>query len=175
MAATWRATYQGITYASAKYMIDVFNSSSSARYIRVYRIYMFNNGTATVTGVLTQIQVKRSSAASSGTSITPVAHSLGSSSLDANTTAGTGRTVTSSSIFRQILFQNDEPAVTTLDMDALLTLVPYAEIWNAGYGDSNVEPLTCRASNNEGVCVQQPGTNAVGTCDMEMEFTDAAS
>jgi hypothetical protein len=156
-------------------MIDLFNSSSSARYIRAYRIYMFNNGTTSVTGVLTNIQVRRSSASSGGTSITPIAHNLGNSALDANTTAGTGRTVTSSSVFRQVLYQNDEPAVTTLDMDALLTLVPFAEIWNAGYGDSNVEPIVCRAGQNEGVCVFQPGANAVGSCDLEIEFTDSAS
>lgn len=175
MANTWRATSQAVAYASAKHMLDVFNSSSSARYVRVYRCYMFNNGTAAVTGVLTNVQIRRTTAASAGTTVTPVAHNSANSALDANTTAGTGRTITATSIFRQILFQNDEPAVSTLDMDALLTLVPYAEIWNAGYGDTNVEPLVCRAGQNEGVSIQQPGSNAVGTADLEMEFTDAAS
>lgn len=171
MADTWHASAQAVAYASAKYMIDIFNSASSAKTIKVYRIWMFNNGTASVTGVLTALQIKRSSAGSSGTTITPVAHNLGNTALDANTTCGTGRTVTSSSIFRQILYQNDEPTVTTLDMDALLTLVPFAELWNSGYGDSNVQPLTCRAANAEGICLQQPGSNAVGTADVEMEFT----
>jgi hypothetical protein len=171
MADTWHASAQGVAYASAKYMIDIFNGGSSAKTIKVYRMWMFNNGTAAVTGVLTAVQVKRTSAGSGGTSITPVAHNLGNTALDANTTAGTGRTVTSTSIFRQILYQNDEPTVTTLDMDALLTLVPFAELWNSGYGDSNVQPLTCRAANAEGICIQQPGANAVGTADMELEFT----
>jgi hypothetical protein len=54
-----------------------------------------------------------------------------------------------------------------------LTLVPFAEIWNAGYGDTNVEPLVCRSS--EGVQLLHSGTSAVGTADLEIEFTDAAS
>ena len=33
--------------------------------------------------------------------------------------------------------------------------MPFAEVWNAGYGDTNVEPLMCRASNSEGVSMQQ--------------------
>lgn len=172
---TWRASLQAGTYGSAKKLIDLFNSSSSARWIRVYGIWILNNATGAVLGVLTAIQVKRSSAASAGTAITPVAHDLGNSALDANTTAGHGRTVTDTSVFRQVLYQNDEPSVTTLDMDALLTLIPFGEIWRAGYGDTNVQPLTCRASNGEGVCVLQPGANAVGGYDAEIEFTDAAS
>jgi len=171
MADTWHGSAQAVAYASAKYMIDVFNAAGSAKLIKIYRIWIFNNGTASVTGVLTALQVKRTSAASSGTGITPVAHNLGNTALDANTTCGTGRTITSTSIFRQILWQCDEPTVTTLDMDALLTLVCFAEIWNSGYGDSNVQPLSCRASNAEGICLQQPGSNAAGTCDVEVEFT----
>jgi len=171
MADTWHGAAQGVAYASAKYMIDLFNGAASAKTLKLYRMWIFNNGTAAVTGVLTSLQIRRSSAASGGTTITPVAHNLGNTALDANSTSGTGRTITSSSIFRQILWQNDEPTVTTLDMDALLTLVCFAEIWNSGYGDSNVQPLTCRASNAEGICLFQPGSNAVGTADVEIEFT----
>lgn len=171
MADTWHGSAQAVAYASAKNMLDLFNSSSSAKLIKLFRMWIFNNGTTGVTGVLTALQIKRSSASSGGTSITPIAHNLGSTALDANTSCGTGRTVTSAGIFRQILYQNDEPSVTTLDMDALLTLVCFAEIWNSGYGDSNVQALACRASNNEGITLLQPGANAVGSCDVELEFT----
>ena len=37
MAATWRATGGAIAYASSKDMLNVFNGTSSARIIRVYR------------------------------------------------------------------------------------------------------------------------------------------
>jgi len=173
MAATWRATSGAVAYASSKDMLDVFNATGTARVIRVYRCYWFNNGTAAVTGVITTAQVRRITAASVGTAVTPVKHDTNSSALDANTTCGTNRTVTGSDIFRRFLFVNEEPVVAGTTQANWLTLVPFAEIWNAGYGDTNVEPLVCRSS--EGVHLFHSGTSAVGTADLEIEFTDAAS
>lgn len=176
MANTWRATAQAVAYAPSKDMLDVFNDSSSARFIRVYRIYAFNNGLASIIGVLFTMQVRRITTATGGTTVMPVPHSTANSALDTNTTAGHNRAITQTSLFRQILYQNDEPTVTVLDMDAMLTLVPYAEIWNAGYGDTSVEPLTCRSGQAEGVAlVTTAGGPTTGTLDDEMEFTDAES
>lgn len=170
MAATWRATAGAIAYASGKDMLDVFNATGTAAVVRVYRAYWFNNGTASVTGVITTGQVRRITAASSGTAVTPVKHDTNSSALDANTTAGTNRTVTGSDIFRRFLFVNEEPVVGGTTQANWLTLVPFAEIWNAGYSDTNVEPVTCRAS--EGLQLFHSGTSAVGTADLEIEFTN---
>lgn len=171
---TWRANAQGVAYAANKHMLDVFNSSSSSRYIRVWRMYLLNNGTASITGVLNLLQICRNTASSSGTTVTPVAHDPGNAALNANTTAGHNRTITGSTILRQVLSQNDEPTVTTLDMDALLTLVPFAECWNAGYGDTNVQALCAPASADYGYSMKSI-TATTGSCDVEIEFTDAAS
>ncbi len=173
MAATFRATGGGIAYASSKDMLNVFNGTSSARIIRVYRAYWFNNGTTAVTGVLTTGQCRRITAASSGTAVTPVKHDTNSSNLDANTTAGTNQTTTGTDIFRRFLFVNEEPVVAGTTQANWLTLVPFAEIWNAGYGDTNVEPVVCRAT--QGFQLFHSGTSAVGTADLEIEFTDAAT
>lgn len=170
MAATWRATSQAVAFASAKSMLDIFNAAGSAAIIRAYRLYQLNNGTATVTGVLTTMRVNRTTAASAGTSVTPVAHDTANPALEAQTTAGTGRTITRTSVFRQYLWSNDEPAVSGNTLDEWELLIPFGEIWNAGYGDSNVEPLTCRAGF--GVEIQQSGASAVGSNDFEIEFTD---
>jgi hypothetical protein len=173
MAATWRATSGGVAYASAKDMLNVFNGSATARVIRAYRCYWFNNGTTAVTGVLTTAQVRRITAASAGTAVTPVKHDTNSSALDAATTCGTGQTTTGSDIFRRFLFVNEEPVVAGTTQANWLTLVPFAEVWNAGYGDTNVEPITCRAS--QGIQLFHSGSSAVGTADLEIEFTDSAS
>jgi hypothetical protein len=173
MAATWRATGGAIAYAATKDMLDVFNATGTARVIRAYRCYWFNNGTGAVTGVITTGQVRRITAASSGTAVTPVKHDTNSSALDANTTAGTNRTVTGTDIFRRFLFVNEEPVVAGTTQANWLTLVPFAEIWNAGYGDTNVEPITCRAA--EGVQLFHSGSSTVGTADLEIEFTDSAT
>lgn len=171
MAATWHAFTQAATYAANKHMLDVFNGSSSAKTINVYRAWLFNNQSAAITGVLNFVSIFRTSASSAGTSVTPVAHNTASAALDANTTAGTGRTITTVSQFRRLLMSPDEPTVSTLDWDALGTLVVFAEIWNSGYGDSNVEPIACRTGQNEGFTIQSI-TQTVGTADLELEFTN---
>jgi hypothetical protein len=173
MAATWRATGSAIAYASGKSMLDVFNGGASARIIRVYRSYWFNNGTASVTGVLTTGQITRTTTGTGGTTVTPVKHDTNSGALDANTTCGSNRAPTATDIFRRFLFVNEEPVVGGLTMANWLTLVPFAEIWNAGYGDTNIEPLTCRTT--QGVQMLHSGASAVGTADLEHEFTDAAT
>jgi hypothetical protein len=105
--------------------------------------------------------------------VTPVKHDTNSSNLDAATTCGTNQTTTGSDIFRRFLFVNEEPIVGGTTQANWLTLVPFAEIWNAGYGDTNVEPVTCRAT--QGFQLFHSGTSAVGTADLEIEFTDAAT
>lgn len=175
MANTWQSASQAVTYAAGKHMLDVFNATSSTRYIRIYRAYLFNNQTAGITGVLNTARVHiLSTSVSGGTGVTPVAMDSSNSALNANTTSGFGRTTTIASTIRQIVHSPDEPTLSTLDWDSLGTLVPFAEFWNTGYGDSNIQPVTCRASENRGFSILS-ATQTVGQADMEILFTDAAS
>lgn len=173
MSNTWRATAGAAAYASAKDMINVFNGAASARIIRARRAYQFNNGTTAVVGVLTTMQIRRITSASAGTAITPVAHDTSNSALDAATTAGTNQTVVGSDIFRRYVWSNDEPVVSGATQDEWELLVPNAEVWNAGYGDTNVQPIVCRAG--QGFEIFHSGSTAVGTADLEIEFTDEAT
>lgn len=170
MAATWRSVSLAVAFASGKSMLDIFNGASSAKLLKVYRAWQFNNGTGAVTGVLTTMRVNRITAASAGSAVTPIAHDTSSAALDANSTSGTGRTTTASDIFRQWVWSNDEPAVSGTSMDEWELLVPFAQIWESGYGDSNVEPVVCRAA--QGFEIKQQGVSAVGTNDFEIEFTN---
>lgn len=176
MTATWRATSQTIAYASGKSMLDVSQLSTGSRVLRVYRMYHFNNRASSVTGVLTQMRIYRTTVGASisgGATVTPVAHDTTSSALAADTTAGTGRTLTNSTLFRQYQYSTDEATVGGSTIDEWELFVPFAEVWQAGYGDTNVEPLTLRAA--QGVNLHHQGTTAASDCDMEIEFTDAAS
>jgi len=175
MANTWQAAVQAVTYAANKYMMDLFNSSSSARYIRVYRIAWFNNQTSAVTGALNALKIYLSNSASGGSTGTPIAMDSSNSVLDANTTFGTGRTVGENGLLRALINSPDEPAVSTLDWDSLGTLVPFATLWDVGYGDSTVQPLTFRASENRGVTLKSVNQAGAAIGDGEILFTDAAS
>ena len=172
---TWRALGTAVTYAANKDMLSVFNGAASTKVLRIYRMYAFNNQTGAVTGVLNFIQIwRQNTAPSGGTAVTPVAHSPSNTALNAATTAGHNQTVTNEVMLRQMLNSPDEPAVSTLDMDSLWTLVPYAEIWNAGYGDTNIQPLTCPSGLAYGYGIKSV-TQTVGLNDFEIEFTNAAS
>lgn len=173
MANTWRSTFGGAAFAATKDMLNVMNGSSSARVIRVYRAYQFNNGVTAVTGVLTTMQIRRITAASAGTAVTPVKHDTNNAALDVNTTSGTAQTTTGTDIFRRFLWSNDEPTVSANTQDEWELLVPFAEVWNAGYGDTNVDPIVCRAGF--GFQIYHSGSTTVGTNDFEIEFTDAGT
>lgn len=171
MAETWHVASTGITFASAKSMIDLFNTDAT-KINRVYRCWCLNNQGSAVTGVLTAMRINRltTGAPSGGSTLTPVAHDTNNASLAAGTTAGTGRTPTRGSMFRQFYWSNDEPAVSGATMDEMEVLVPLGLVWDSGYGDSNVDPITCR--QNFGFEVQQSGSSAVGTMDIDYEFTN---
>jgi len=158
MAATWRATAAAVTFASGKDMLDVFNSSGSAVIVRVYRAYQFNNTTAAITGVLTTMEIDRTTSASAGTTVT------------ANVTAGHNRTLVRSDVFRRYLWTNEEPVVAGTTLANWEVLIPFAEVWLSGYGDSNIEPIVCRAA--QGFVLWHSGATAVGSNDFEIEFTN---
>ena len=71
MAQTYTLTATEISFALNKCLLGVFNGSGSSRVVRVYRIWALNNGVTLVTGVLTALELRRITAGSGGTTITP--------------------------------------------------------------------------------------------------------
>lgn len=169
MAETYTLASTGVAYASGKSMLAIFNGAATAVVLRVYRAWVLNNGTASVTGVLTTFQLHITSAQSVGSAVTPVKHDSTNAAIDAAVLAATGGTVTDASLLRQFLFSNDEPAVSAATMDEWELLIPLNNVWDSGYGDSNVQPITLRAS--QGFNIRHSGSSAVGSCDLFLEFT----
>lgn len=174
MADTWRSTAQAIAFATNKDMLDVLNGSGSGRVVRVYRAYHFNNYAAAVAGILFAMTLRRTTNATSGTTVTPITHDTSNTTLAAQITSGHNRTLTlaSPSILRTYNWVNEEPVVAGTTQANWLTLIPFCEVWNAGYADSNVQPVTLR--EGEGFAFYS-GTVTVGSNDFEIEFTNAAS
>jgi len=177
MANTWTGTSQGIAYALNKYMIDIFNAAASTRYIRLREVVVLNNSLGAVTGVILQMEIRKGSNATGGSSITPVTRDSSNSALNANTTMGTGRTVTevAGALYRRFVFANEEPVVGGAAFANWLTLVPNGLVWPPSVGDANLQPLTMRASVAEGYAVKNITSTVVGGVDMEMHFTDEAT
>ncbi len=168
---TFRATKQAFAYTTGASVIDVSQDNTGAKVNKLWRLYHFNNGTALITGTLTSFQVRRTTLTTTptgGSTITVVLHDT-NNTLDSHTTAGTGRTISDSDLFRQYLYSTDEPAVSSSTMDEWELFVPFAEVWNAGYGDTNVQPLTARTGF--GFHLKQTGAQITGSGDVEAEFT----
>jgi hypothetical protein len=174
MAQTYRAVAVGVTFASNKSMLTVFNGSGSGRVIRVKRIWQLNNQTSGVTGVITTMEVRRISASSGGTAVTPVKHDSNSEAMPAQVACATGPTdtLTGDAALMRYMWSNDEPAASSLTSDETETIPAFALVFDAT-GDTDLEPLVLRAG--EGVCLRHTGSTTVGICDVIIEFTMAAS
>jgi GrpB-like predicted nucleotidyltransferase (UPF0157 family) len=174
MAQTYSAAAIGVAFGNNKSMLAVFNGVGSGRIIRVYRVWVLNNQTAGVTGVLTTWELKRSSAQSAGTAITPTKHDTASESMPAQVAVATGGTVTQTGdvALRRWMWSNDEPAASSASSDELECLVPLNCVWDST-GDSNIEPITLR--EGQGLDVRHSGSTAVGIVDVFVEFTLAAT
>lgn len=175
MAETYTAAALGVAFANSKSMFGIFNGAESGKIIRVYRIWVLNSGTGSLTGVLTTLQIRRSTAQAAGTGAYVTKHDSNNAAIAAQVTIVHNGTVTDDGtlILRQWFFSNDEPAVSGATLDEWEVLVPLCCVWDAGYGDSNVQPITLR--EGEGVHVKHSGTSAVGFVDVFAEFTQAAA
>jgi hypothetical protein len=171
MAATYTITAQNVAFAANKSMISIFNGSGSGKVIRVYRIWALNNQLVAVTGVLTNLEIRRITASSGGTDLASLVakHDSTSAAIPAEVLISTNATVTPSVLYRRVIWSTDEPAANaTVTMDELQTLVPLACIWSLGYADSSTDPITLR--EGYGVTVMNTG-GATGQADFIMEFT----
>lgn len=170
MAKTYTAAAIGVAFASNKSLLGVMNAHAS-RDVKLYRVWMLNNQTSAVTGVLTACALRRISSLSGGTGVTPVAHDTSNATVDLTSiTAATNGTFanTADTQLRTWCWSGDEPAVSGATADEFECIVPLMCVWDSS-GDSNLEPLV--ANQNEGYHVLQPGSNTVGVVDVFMEFT----
>ncbi len=178
MAATWRAVATGVTWStSAKCMLKVFNASGSGVVLRVYRVWVLNNQTVAVTGVVPVMQLIRiNTVGTGGTTVTPIKHDTNSTALPAQVTSSYADTSigTTDVTFRRATFSSDEASAGAMTTDEIETLVPLNLFWDSGYADSAVEPIVLR--EGYGIMVQTPGiASAAGNVDIIIEFTSSAS
>jgi len=174
MANSWTGYNQGITFAASKVMMGLFNAGT--RVLRVARAGLLNNQTAGVTGVVCFMEIRRYPATftwTTPTSVTPVAHDTTNSALSSVTFGNSGTPGGSTgAVLRRILWSSDEPAASTATSDELECFVPLNVIWDAGYGDTDVQKLALR--QNESLILYST-SGAAGLVDAWTEFLDEAS
>ena len=175
MAQTYTLATTDVAFALNKCMLGVFNGAGSSRVVRVYRIWALNNGIALVTGVLTSLELRRITAGSGGTPVTPSKHDTGSEAFPVQIVVSTNMIYTASDTFRRAIWSNDEAIGTTtaVSIDEMEVCVPLCLLWDVGYADSTVEPIVCR--EGYGAALINTGNTAVGVVDVFMEVTLANS
>jgi hypothetical protein len=139
--------------------------------LKIRRVGLLNAQTAAVTGVLCQLEFRLYTGASfsvAGTAVTPVAHDSTNVAPTTYTSANLGTLAGTPFTLRRVFWSSDEAAISTGTLDELETMVPLNIIWDAGYGDANVQPLTLRQSQ---MAVVWNTTGAAGLLDTWIEFT----
>lgn len=174
MANTWTGYNQGVTFAASKVMAGLLNGGSNV--LRVARMGLLNNQTVAVTGVICFMELRKYPATmtwTTPTSVSPVAHDSNNSALSSVTHGNSGTPGGSTpAVIRRILWSSDEAAASTATSDELECFVPLNVIWDAGYGDTDVQKVVLRTG--EGFHLFNT-TGAAGLVDAWTEFTDAAS
>lgn len=168
MASTYTVIAKNAYFDTNKSMIALFNTASSGKILRVYRVWVANNQITAGTGIAIVLELRRITAASSGTTLIPVSHDSTATSLG-TVTAGTGMTVTTSDLFKRIPYSTDEPTFNTGSIDEIEQFQQYPSLHYTGLNASAVEPIVCR--EGQGVSIQNITTTTVMSADFFIEFT----
>lgn len=110
---TFYALADAVTFAQNKHAISILNGSGSGKVVAIKKLFMINTQLSGVTGVAVRCDVKRITAHSAGTTVTPVSCDTTNPSLDANITVKTAATpVTEGALLFPLTFTNDEVGAT---------------------------------------------------------------
>lgn len=171
MAATYTVAYLNVAYASAKNMFAIYNGSGSGKIVKIRRIWMISSS-STATGTFGIMSLGRfSNAYTGGTGGTFLKHDSNSASVPAQiVTAQNPTAVTINGLIRVIGRSGEEIVVSDNKLSAFGALVPLNCIYDAGYGDANVQPITLRET--EGIVLQAgTGVQPTGSTSMYIELT----
>lgn len=176
MANVWHAFASRVTYAVGKVMVDIYNGPSATRVVRILRIYNMNMPTYLTTTSSSTMELRRTRDAGgslTGFQFQPQPQDKNNRDLEAALTVGSGRLVTNAadpSLLRQYrLFIGGPSTLQAPLLETYELVIPFNEVWNAGYTDAQVQPLVARAGQGYAL------VNTVGGAsftDFEIEFTD---
>ncbi len=169
MANRYTAAAIGIPYLPFKSMMAIYNGTGSGKILKIWKIWILNNQSVAVNGVLTQFQILRITSLSGGNPITPTKHNSSLPSIPTEVLASTGATVATSDLIERIYFSADEP-VATAGNNNNWGIIPNMDIYKVDDRQSLVEPIVCR--EGFGITVTHiDGSFSVGAVDIFLEFT----
>lgn len=110
---TYYALADAVAFAANKQMISILNAAGSGKMIVLKKLFLIDLAIAAVTGVALRQDVKRITAHSGGTAVTPQTADSANPSLSGSVTVLTGATsVTEGALLFPLTFTNDEVGAT---------------------------------------------------------------
>lgn len=169
---TFQAFCEDVTWTANKSMISLWNASTKV--IRLYRIFYYNTRYAAVTGATVLLNLEMlTSRTLAGTSANVVQHDTDDPALDASVYVETNALLNwEASPIQRFLVSTDELTAAEATIDCFHNVMPFGTLWDCGYEDAEVQPLTFR--QDEGVHLRAMSTTQ-GYGDFIFEFTQADS
>lgn len=103
-------------FANSKQHLSIFNGSGSGVVVRVQKLYIANMVETAVAGGARRLDVKKITACSSGTDLTPIKQDSLNSDIPAQVLLKTTATVTEGAIIFPLVFPDDEMLLTQNSM-----------------------------------------------------------
>lgn len=157
------------TIGNGKSMISLQNATGSGVVIKVNKIWIINDQTTAVTGVIGQFNLFRFTTHTAGTLLTPQTFDT-ADTLSGNVTCRTGATLTGTAAtpFFRWLWSTDEWGTGTLDVEGS----DHASQNTRPHFDSTKEgkPITLR--ENQGLTINQNTNSTAGSFTTIFEFTE---
>lgn len=168
-----------IANAQSKNMLAISNAAASGKLIKIYRVWITNPTTGTVSGGMTGFLLGRCNAIhSGGTATNFLPHSscvsAGAATPFTGISAATGATTITATMateFRRVFKASDELTASSGTLDEIENLLPWAVVWDTGYADTNVEPFVIRGGQCFLIRTDASPSNAVGGFTFHVELT----
>lgn len=168
--ATFYAIFDRIVPGANKYMATLWNGTAT-RLLRVHQVWRFNWQIAAATGVLLEQELRRITARTAGTSVTPVAYDTNDVLTAGIAASHNDSAVTDSSLMARILAVNEEMLFATA-LTALAGATAFLRdaqlLWDTTLTDK--KPITLRPS--QGLTIKNITSNTQGSVSYMYEFTD---
>lgn len=162
---TYYALADAVTFAQNKHVISICNESGSGKVVAVKKLFMINTQLASVTGVAVRADLKKITAHSGGSSITPQSCDSTNAAVPAQITVrSAASSVTEGAIMFPLTFTNDEAGATqafpSTQLMAGLNWVP-----------EGVEIQEMRLREGEGITIKIITNSTVGQFAWLIVFT----
>jgi len=161
---TWSGLADAVAFAANKFHISILNAAGSGKCVTIHDLRWVNLSIAAVTGVGIRFDVKKITAHSGGTALTPDAWDTINAALPAQVTLRTGATsVTEGNLLFPFTANNDENPLTGLNPQMMgNSILP-------GIADPKSGALVLR--EGQGLCVKQITSSTIGSWAWILQFS----